>query len=70
VWSLVSFPLLCLVSILGGWSMYSATRRHADADRGKALRRILALLPCVSLIGCVASVWLLGLVCHGNFGCR
>jgi hypothetical protein len=61
-WSVISFPVLCLFSIVGSWVLYRFTKDTAA--------RLVSLLPLVSgLLFLVGWFWL-DVSCGGNFNCQ
>ncbi len=50
--SIWSFPVLCLLSVAGGWVMWFVTRRWdvTRASRGRLLRLLVAGLPLLSVV--------------------
>ena len=61
-WSVISFPILCLFSIVGSWVLYRFTKDTAA--------RLVSLLPLVSVLLFLAGWFWLDMSCGGNFDCH
>jgi hypothetical protein len=71
-YSLLSFPVLCVLSIAGSWIVWSKTRDWPAerAAQGRWYRIGVAALPMISILLFALGFLMIEWLCDGSFSCK